>query len=482
MVLLATPFDEAKAQAQAEFDGYNQNEMKAFKSYSQTLDGIENRINPYQHQPMIPSTPPKVLPKGEPKDELIVKNTNTLPANTPSGSQVEAVKKSQTPLAELIAPVTPVIANVVTKDELKLDFLGTPIALSRQVLSFKSSINPSMSEDELKSYLRHNAKSLSQNIKRIQNDYLLNDWDTFIFVQLLVNTIYSKEDLRVKTIHMGIILEDLGYKTLIAKGEDKNLYLLIPTVQIVYSKPYYEQFGQRYYLFRVDEHPRSTANTSIYFSPSLEEPKGRAFDMVMSKDPQLTENIQKIKLSWDFKSKNYSIIVGVNKNLLALQDMYPQVDVVSYMESRAGYKTRQELTKELLKMIEKERLNNQDVGEFILRFGQKSFAYKTDFDAYGYERPLFLEQTLALPYSDCEDRAILLSHLYREIMGVKSVGLHYTGHIALGVALNDRDKGDYYEIDQKRYFVADGTYFYAPIGVSQPEFKGKKAKIIKIKG
>lgn len=480
--LLGTPFDDAKAQAQAEFEGYNHNEMKAFKSYSQTLDGIENRVNPYQHQLMIPSSPTVPLPKSEPKDEVIVKTTNTLPANTPSGSQIEAIKKSQTPLSQLIAPVALVIANVVTKDELKLDFLGTPVGISRELLGFKDFFKHSMSEDEIKNALVKNGKPLTQAVMRIGASYRLNDWDTFVFVQLLVNTIYPKEQLRVKTIHMGIILEDLGYKVLTAQGEDKNPYLLIPTVQTLYSKPYYDQFGERYYLFKVDEHPRSTSNTSLYFSTSLQEPKGRSIDMVMSKDPLLNENIQKIKLSWDFKSKNYAIFVGVNKNLLALQDMYPQVDVASYMDARSGDKTRKELAGELLKIIEKERFNHQDVAEFILRFGQKGFAYKTDFDAYGYERPLFLEQTLALPYSDCEDRAILLSHLYREIMGVKSIGLQYTGHIALGVAFLDSPKGEYYEVDAKKYFVADGTYFYAPIGVGQPEFKGKKAKIIKLKG
>jgi hypothetical protein len=149
------------------------------------------------------------------------------------------------------------------------------------------------------------------------------------------------------------------------------------------------------------------------------------------------------------------------------------------MLSRSGNTLIKEIAANLTNEIKKNNFSQEKAMSFILRFAQKAFVYKTDFDAYGFERPFFVEQTILLPYSDCEDRATLLSALYREILGLDSIGLRYPGHISLGVAYNGH--GDYYNYGNRKYYVTDGTYFYTSPGVSQPSFKGVAAEFLKTK-
>lgn len=199
--------------------------------------------------------------------------------------------------------------------------------------------------------------------------------------------------------------------------------------------------------------------------------------MRMQKDPKLGADLQNVVLKWDFKQKNHVMEVSVNKNLTALMDMYPQVDNEIYMQSRSGESLISQMSGNLKKEIIRNNFTKEEAVAFILRFSQQAFTYKTDFEAYGFERPLFAEQTILLPYSDCEDRATLLSQLYRSTLNLDTVGLKYPGHISLGVAYGG--SGDYYKYENSNFFVADGTYFYANPGVSQPSFKNKPAVFLK---
>ena len=111
---------------------------------------------------------------------------------------------------------------------------------------------------------------------------------------------------------------------------------------------------------------------------------------------------------------------------------------------------------------------------------QTAFDYKTDEAQFGYERPLFADETLYYPYCDCEDRAIFYAILIRDLLGVNVVLLYYPNHLATAVCLGEDISGDYFLIDNKRYIVCDPTYINADIGYTMPQFKNVAAKIIRI--
>jgi len=117
----------------------------------------------------------------------------------------------------------------------------------------------------------------------------------------------------------------------------------------------------------------------------------------------------------------------------------------------------------------------------LIDWGQTAFAYKTDDEQFGQERPLFSDETLYYPYSYCEDRAILYSVLVHNLLGLDVVLPHYPQHLATAVCFGDDTPGDYLMIDGRKYIVCDPTYIGATIGETMPQYKQTTAKIVKIR-
>lgn len=478
----ADDFESYKQNVMNEYNDYYQKEMKAFKAFVETADGIPNKVNPYQNMSVIPPKPVVKTPvvKVEKPTQPIAKPKNTLPDNTPSGSQLKTVKIAQIDPAKLTKPETsPIVKtpSVVTPQMFSLAFFGSNIAINPDAVAFTKKLPSSGDASKIAENIKANDGGLIKELQKAKSEYNLNDWDSFVMIQTLVNTLYPKEAKLTKTLHAIDLLRGLGYKARFAEGEDKTPYLLIASKQQIYSKSFYDKDGSRFYIFAVDAHPRANYTQPIYFFNSPDDGIGRPIDMIMHKDPSIGKNDSAVKLSWDFEGKQYQMIVKGNAELAALMDMYPQVDYAIYMQSRSGMPLIKEMSASLMGEIKKNNFSKEKGVAFVLKFAQKAFTYKTDFDAYGYERPFFAEQTILLPYSDCEDRATLLSHLYREIFGYDSVGLHYPGHMSLAVAYDGKGV-DYYNIYGQKYYVTDGTYFYASPGVSQPSFKGAQAGFV----
>ncbi len=120
--------------------------------------------------------------------------------------------------------------------------------------------------------------------------------------------------------------------------------------------------------------------------------------------------------------------------------------------------------------------NKSAAANILLHFVQTAFEYATDDEQFGVERPLFADETLFYPYSDCEDRAILYSILVRELLGLDVVLLHYPNHLATAVCFDTEVPGDYLQVDGIRYIVCDPTYINADIGQAMPQFKQTAVK------
>ncbi len=117
----------------------------------------------------------------------------------------------------------------------------------------------------------------------------------------------------------------------------------------------------------------------------------------------------------------------------------------------------------------------------LLDFVQTAFDYATDQEQFGYERPLFGDESFYYPKNDCEDRSILFSILVRDLVKLDVALVHWPGHLATAVAFPEQVEGDHFTLDGRNYTVCSPTYVGAGIGMTMPDFKNVNAELILLK-
>ena len=174
------------------------------------------------------------------------------------------------------------------------------------------------------------------------------------------------------------------------------------------------------------------------------------------------------------------ITVETNRNLIDFFNDCPlSAQWNYYSKASMSDVLKESLYPGLRKAIEgKSELEAVDI---LLNFVQTGLSYATDGEQFGYERPLYPDETIFYPYCDCEDRSILFSCLVRELVGLDVVLLNYPGHLATAVHFNENVTGDYLTIDGRTYLICDPTFINgAPVGRCAKEFKAEKPKVVKI--
>ncbi len=70
---------------------------------------------------------------------------------------------------------------------------------------------------------------------------------------------------------------------------------------------------------------------------------------------------------------------------------------------------------------------------FLLKFVQTSFQISNRSAAIFKGKVLFPGGIFYYPYSDCEDRSVLLAYLVKSFLNNKVIGIEYPGHVATAV-------------------------------------------------
>jgi hypothetical protein len=317
---------------------------------------------------------------------------------------------------------------------------------------------------------RYNA--LINDCLELRKKLNLCDWGYILLLKTLSETWYRSATSNEAVLFQMFILTQSGYKARIARS-DSRLVLLIPSDRVIYEYSYLMIDGEKYYV--VD---KSQKNSSFHLCNQAfpgEQPVS-----IQAKQPHLGFHPVKAKTFVSSRFPNVKASVSTNQNLIDFYNAYP-VSSAWDLYSRASIS---EALKSDLYPVLKNSIAGKSEAEaanLLINFVQTAFAYKCDDEQFGYERPLFADETFFYPASDCEDRAILYSILVRELLGLEVVLLHYPGHLATAVHFNDASlAGDYLIVGNKKFLVCDPTYIGANIGNAMPVYKQEKAKVIKI--
>lgn len=477
VVLAQSDFDTYRKNAQAKFQQYKSDKDREFKEYR---DRVNAEFAEYMRQrwPEYNSEPAETIPLLPEPPAPVVKDPDKEPSNDPMPFDVvtPAPVPVTPPMPVIPLPDPEILPVVPAEDMFTFTFYGQQcsVPLDRK---HRFTLDGTNENDVADGWQKLSSDIYLPVIARCLNyrDQLqLCDWGYVRFVEDMTNAFFSQSQSNEARLMQMYILTQSGYKVRIARTGSK-LVTLLPSKDNIYCYPYLKIDDARYYICDLS----LTGNSFYVFN--REFPKEQFFSLRIAHEPLLPLRDSASRHLRSEHDDALAVKLSVNKNLIDFYNDYPltdQWDVYSNA-SLSGY-AKEQLYPFLKRGIAGK--SKKEAANMLLHFVQTAFDYATDDQQFGDERPLFGDETLYYPYSDCEDRAILYSILVRELLGLDVVLLHYPGHLATAVCFDSNDiAGDYFTIDGRRYIVCDPTYIHADIGDAMPQYKEIAAEIVKIK-
>ena len=388
-------------------------------------------------QPVVPTTKPVVVPV-------------TPPAVKPSA-----------PTGELFT---------ASSDKQMVNFCGQKVYVDKSLKGVCSigNMRENAIADAYEAMCKADYKALVDDCRKVKKELNLNDWGIFLFVREASKTLCTDENAAV--VMQQFLLNELGYKSKMARRADRNQMLLFVAADCqVYGHPYFTKDGLNYYNL--------TSNESCQFYMCQEDsPKAKSkLNMQVNHAPAL--NAGMVNSVHKNRSGSVAVSVDVPKSLMEFYGSMPQCDYSVYVNAEVNPSVASKVLSTLAPLVNGK--GEAEAANLLINFVQTGFQYATDQEQFGYEKPFFVEELFYYPYCDCEDRSVLYSYLVRNLLKLDVVLLDYPNHIATAVCFNENVSGDFVTVGGKKYVVCDPTYIGASIGKAMPQFKNVAAKVLK---
>lgn len=466
----AQTFEEYRQRAFSDFNKYKSEKERAFKEYR---DRINAEFAEYMRQawPEHEACPAEPVPQRPEPPRPVVKDPDAGPSNDP----VPFDDVIPTPMP--VQPPQPVVPlpqpDRPAQPSFAFSFYGTPCKVSLDAghhftlrNADESSVADAWTRLSSDAFLTIVSECLAW-----RDRLRLCDWGYFRFVERMTTAFFATSEVNEARLMQMFILTQSGYKVRIARA-DNRLVLLLPSKDVIYKYVYLTIGGCKYYVADPTMRQRS------FHVLEREFPKEQFFSLRISAEPLLTLRPSEARTLASKRYRDISADVRSNRNLIDFYAEYPHISWRTYALTPLSTFAKEQLYPTLRRAIAgKEK---PAAANILINFVQTAFEYKTDEEQFGYERPLFADETLFYPYSDCEDRAILYSVLVRDLLGLDVVLLHYPNHLATAVCFEKEIPGDHLILDGRKYLVCDPTYIGASIGDAMPRFKQTAAKIVRL--
>lgn len=292
------------------------------------------------------------------------------------------------------------------------------------------------------------ARQLAVQLASQKKRYDLNDWGFLLLAQKVAAATMpnSTDDQTVLTVKM---MNALHYDLRIGR-KASHYYVMVHTNYPLYEIPYMEADGKHYYALGLDARQGGT----LYSYDKQPADAVLPLDMRVKKSPQMG-----------------------SRNLIDFYADYPLTDI----RVQASAALSDELIRQMRQFSFTNRKDTLACLNQLLTYVQ-SFDYKSDMEQFGREKYFFCEEMFHYPGSDCEDRAVLYSHMVQLLFGLDVVLLDYPDHMVTAVQLpTASSKGHYVTIQNGRYYLCDPTFRGAKVGQLDKRYHNQKAKVITIK-
>jgi hypothetical protein len=424
----------------------------------------------------------------EMQNGILKKEEKPKPVEKPVIPVVEPTKVVQEPVvivpvkeevkvvpASTYVPIAPGIqkrtTNTVSKVNGNFLYYGTNV-----IVSYDPKLKIAFTEELLGEKIAAHWTALSESehyptvddLLDVKKNLQLPDWGYLKLVEEFSKSLFPGDE-NSATVLTWFLMNKSRYKVRLAYSREKA-YLLIPTPDVVYRTRYYTFDEVRFYLFdnnapKVYTYEGDYPDAKIYMSLSIEQP-------IILHQTKITK-----QFSFEHEQKQYQYAIDFNKNLIDFYTDYPPTEVDVNFNAPLSDLTFRSILNNVQPLIAgKTKLQAANI---LLALAQKSFAYKTDQEQFGYEKYFFAEEVFYYPASDCEDRSVIFAKLSNTLLEREAIGLKYPGHMSTAIFMPELPKGDYIQENGVKYYVADATYENAPVGIAMSQFRAVNPKVIK---
>ncbi len=297
----------------------------------------------------------------------------------------------------------------------------------------------------------------------LQNRSKLNlcDWGYVMMTEQVAETFCGGHTNEAVVLHMYLLTQS-GFQMRIGRAGDR-LCVLVGSDAKIYRYRFFRINNIKYYCFDNSIDHKSIQIFNCAF------PKEKLMTLVMSQ-PKLSVRKTEPKTHVSKRFPTVKVSVVLNQNLIDFYNSCPlNSEWQLYSKASLSNQAKETLYPVLHKAIAGK--TQAQAANILINFVQTGFDYATDQQQFGYERPLYPDESLYYPYCDCEDRSILFACLVRELLGLDVVLLDYPEHISTAVCFTEDVDGDYLMLDNKKYVACDPTYIGADIGLSMPSMR-----------
>lgn len=462
---------ESQNQSLKEYEEFRQQALKDYESFRQqaNADYAEFMLKAWKSYEPLPEEEFPWLPK---PPQPVVAEPVTHPTSDPIVFEGQPIPPK--PLETQPQPLEPIVFTPRDDEPVEYEyFFGTPLAFhidkERPVLHLND-----VSEKSVAALWKQLSDPFYDNLiaecLQHRKDKNLSDWAYVMLTEMVAESYCGGHTNEAVVMHMYLLTQS-GYQMRMGKAENR-LCVLVGSNEKIYHYKFFMMDGVRYYNFDLaaEDKPMSIFDHAF--------PNEKVMSLMMTQPKLFVETTEPRTIV----SKRYpdvSVTVEMNRNLIDFYNSCPLSAQWCYYSAASLSETvKEDLYPALRKAIEGK--SQADAANILLNLVQTGFRYATDQEQFGYERPLYPDETFFYPYCDCEDRAILYSCLMRELLGLDAVLLNYPEHLATAVCFTDEVAGDYLTIEGKKYVICDPTYIGAEIGRCMPDLKTVMPKVEKL--
>lgn len=442
------------------------------QSLEQFAEFVKNPWKEFEETKPVPKPTPKPVPP------VIMDDDKDKPIEDKPIIIEEVVEPViEEPQPQPVEPIEEV--PVVTPSYLNFAFFGTSdkVRLNKETLPILRNVDERSVSLMLQELSTEENDNLILDCLEIRKNRKLSDWAYLQMLNKIAGEAYPGKSSEAQLLMAYLYLQS-GYKMRLA-SDGSNIYMLYASKHLIYEKPSFAVDGDSYY--GVNELPDRLYICQTSF------PNEESLSLLVNTNQLLTFNKSENRNISSSRYPTMKLDVSVNKNLLDFYSTYPTSALDGNIMTRWAMYANTPMDNNIssslypkLKELLKEK-SEIEATNMLLNTLQTGLTYEYDDKVWGGDRAFFSEESLYYPYCDCEDRAILLTRLVRDVLGLNCLLVYYPGHLAAAIEYSDNSvKGDYITLDGRKYVIADPTYINAPIGCTMPGMDNATAKVIKL--